>query len=44
LTNTGNFSESHSTMATCFFELNTERPQADVAQQSTRCFNQGIKA
>jgi hypothetical protein len=30
-----NFSKNHSTMATCYFELHTERPQADVSQQST---------
>jgi hypothetical protein len=31
-------------MATCYFELHTERPQADVSQQSTRCIIQEIMA
>ena len=39
-----NFNKNHSTMATCYFELHTERPQADVSQQSTRCIIQEIMA
>ncbi len=31
-------------MATCYFELHTERPQAGVSQQSARCIIQEITA